>query len=211
MIGGIILGLTLAAFLTLGIYALFFGRKIKYPKGYKTVGKFDNVKITIIVDQDNDSLAAIKDKNTNKIKNFIYNGQYVSFEDLKNYCINAVASTVAAYNQNMIQVKLPSELGIRFARNSHFSESDYFKNAAGYADFANPKLFGRSVPLVVVKSKFLKNILDRGQPVIHELIHAFEFESNRSYDHNHKNEKLWESHGRQSVESVSVQLWKDMK
>lgn len=212
-VGIIILVVTLAAFLAVGIAALVLWLKgPKIPKGHRFEHQFAGNKAIVVVEED---ITTIKDPSTNKVVEFLIDSQRFKGQDLAEKCAVAMAATETAFAAKGIK-KADIEVAVfLFKSDTSFNNTspvgpEWAKGVAAYTVTTDSGFARPVVPMAVIRSKYMKSVTERGQPAIHELIHILNEDAGRGYQHDHSDSELWAGFGADTIESKAVVNWTDM-
>lgn len=188
------------------VYKILQGPKL--PKGHVYKIKKNNNEITLVVD---DKLAAEKKDSGGKPTSWFIEKDECSVEDLLNACAKSVECTEAAFADNGIE-KADEERFIFY-----FATDDVFENLRGPANVMWAKgvaawseiksgMFGTNkTPAAIMRTKYMNDVIGRGQPLIHELVHILNRAASGDYSHNHTDSKLWLGPGgEKSVEGIAA-------
>lgn len=211
-VGIIILVVTLAAFLAGGIWALVMWIKgPRIPKGHKFEHQFAGNKAVVVVEED---VASIKDPATNKVVEFLVDSQRYSGQELAEKCAIAMAATEHAFAIKGIKNADIQMAVFLFKSDASFDNtspvnSAWAKGVAAYS-VTTGATFGEGAPMAVIRTKYMKSVSERAQPVVHELVHILNKDAGKGYQHDHTDPNLWAGHGSNTVESIAVVNWTDM-
>lgn len=212
MEGIIILIVTLAAFLAMGIWALVKTLKgPDLPEGHRFEHKFAGNKAVVIVGKD---IENFKDPSTGKVNGFLLGGIKYMAAELTEKCAMAIHATEQAFKEKGVPKADVSEAVFVFRSDEEFEKNAWSeawaKNVAAYSEERSGMFNVKKAHLAIIRSKHVKTVMERGQPAVHELVHILNKEAGEGYNHNHDDPKLWVGHGSDTVEAIGVRNWADL-
>ena len=216
--GLIILIVTLLGFVGLAIFAIVYGRKHRFPEGDKFEAEFAGNKAILIVDKD---VPNVKDQATGKVNGWLVDGVVYKADELARKCALAIHAAELAFKEKGLEGADVDKVVIHFQTDHNFENpkvgpswwNAWSKNVAAYAGSIsrNMGFWGGEIPMAVIRAKHMKALEDRGQPVVHELVHILNKEIGAGYQHDHSDPNLWAGAGGQdSAEQIGVRQWKDL-
>lgn len=214
-IGIIILIVTLACFVALGILALTWGRKYRFPDGHRFEAEVAGNKVIVFVDE---RIPTVTVPLTGKVLGFQVGTETVDGRALANSCALAIHATELAFKGSGVPKADIDTLVVSFKTDEVFEGGSgisniwkaYLKVAAAYSAEVIRNVFGSTLPLAVVRTKYLKMAETSGKPIIHELVHILNKEAGKGYSSAHKDETLWAVGGDTSIERQAEKRWRDM-
>jgi hypothetical protein len=207
----VIIILTAAAAVGMLVWALVWGRKPRIPDGHRYEAKHAGNKAILVVDKDVESI-----KNTDgKVNGWLVDGAIYKASSLVEKAAVAMQATELAFKEKGIAKADVDEVIIYFQTDKNFETGGpswwaaWSKGAAAYSTTAGAAI-GPGLPMAVIRSKHMKALEERGQPVIHELVHILNKEAGHGYQHAHDDADLWAGHGADTVEGIGVRQWRDL-
>lgn len=188
-IGAIVtLVLCILGFVGIAVWAFTLGRKYRWPEGVQRKRKTKNGVEVVVINAPGSSLEK-------KL-------------DVTDACGLAVQACFTAWNRYTMNtpgtINAESEIdvvGVSFISDSEmdkWQEKTKYEKVAAYLCFTS-RAIGSSAPTAVVRSSLITNVVSKGEPVIHEMIHALLHRcSNVGFDYDHKDES-WVVVGRSAV------------
>lgn len=176
-----ILSLTLATFLALGIWFFGFGRRLLWPKGERlkrvTSGGVD---VFVILGPGMEALLSQAKK-----------------AKVADACRTAIDSCFVAWNKHRPRERAEESidrLAVEFVTDDEMNRRiraiwGADRQINGYLWRVSRAQWGSQIPMAVVRGSLFQLVIDRGEPVIHETIHALlgEF-SAKGVDRSHSDE-----------------------
>lgn len=216
-VGLIILIVTLLAFLAMAIFVIV--KLVKgpdIPKGLKFEAKESDNKAVVVVSENAEG--AIKNPK-GEVVSWLVDGKFIYGADLAKACARAIHATELAFLEKGVQKADVDRVVFYFQTDDEFEGvgksaswwQAWSKGAAAYSTKI-AGIFGfQQLPMAVIRTKYLDDVHDRGQPAIHELVHILNEAANGDYSHNHTDPKLWLGPGGvESAEGIGVQKWKEL-
>ncbi len=211
MEGIIILIVTIAAFLAMAIWVvvkIIMGPKL--PEGHRFEHVFAGNKAVVIVGHD---IENIKDQTTNITNSFLVEGSKYLAADLAEECARCIAATEQAFKEKGIPKADVNEVVFVFQSDEAFSKNawsaDWAKDVAAYSTELSGMFGIKKVQIAIIRSKYIKTVVERGQPAIHEMVHILNKAAGSGYNHDHNDPNLWDSNGADSIEAIAVRNWID--
>lgn len=179
----IVLCLSLGGFLFVGIWALTFGRKYRWPDGER-----------------------LERTTKSGIKIYIINAPGGTDHDksiVADACCNAIFSCFKVWDEYQLKVSQPAaeedieKFCVYFVddmdeRHRKMWPNSKYKTLNAYLAFVS-RAFGSSIPMAVVRDTLSPLVIKAGKPVIHEAIHALLGEySQVGFDRAHTH-KAWKT------------------
>lgn len=169
--------LCILGFVGIGIWALTFGRKYRWPEGKQRKRKISSgIEVVTI-----NAPGATEDARNVVADSCAYAVQ-ACFWAWNSYTINKKMDTA----ENEIDV-----VGVSFITDSEmdeYQEKTEHEHIAAYFHFTSRSI-GSSAPTAVVRKSLALNVVDKGEPVIHEMIHGLLHRcSDVGADHDHRHE-----------------------
>ena len=212
--GLIILIVTILAFVVAGTVAAVWGWRPKLPSGHKFEAEFAGKKLILIVEDD---IPTISDRVTGQVTGWAVGGDLFKGEDLAQKAAIAMSATELAFKEKGIANANIKKYVVHFQSDNRFETfnqtawwQNWAKGVAAYTNRIRPNWFGPATPGCVVRAKHMKALTERGQPVVHELIHTLNDVAGNGSQRSHNNEDLWNSFGSNTVEAIGVRQWKDL-
>jgi hypothetical protein len=174
-VGAIVtLVLSILGFVGIAIWAFTLGRKYRWPKGVLRSRKTKGGIEVVVINAPGSSL----EKEL----------------DVTDACCRAVQACFTAWDRLHPDNKAKSEIdvvGVSFISDiemDKIQEKMPYERVAAYLCFTSRSV-GSSAPTAVVRSSLILNVVSKGEPVIHEMIHALLHRcSNVGFDYEHKDE-----------------------
>lgn len=210
--GIIILIVALAALLAMGIWALIkVLRGPNLPDGYRFEHKFAGNKAIVIVDK---NIISFKDQSSGEVIGFLLAGTKYLASELVEKCATAIYATEQAFKEKAVPKADVSEVVFVFATDEEFEKYVYpkyqAKHVAAYSEERNGMFNIKKIDVAIIRSKYIKTVIERGQPAVHELVHILNKEAGVGYDQNHDESELWVGYGPNTVEAIGVKNWIDL-
>lgn len=180
----VITALVIAGFLAMGIWALTYGRKIKYPDGIRVTmhARTPSMRVVTVLDGDIEGMSSSE------------------AEDIAWACTDAVECAAIAWHKEGMPGNPWKSLELfccwirteRAYENDVLNWKEFVKHTAAYLAQV-PRAIGSGPPMAVIREKYIFSIKDFGQPVIHEALHHLAREyTDPMADRNHVDERIWE-------------------
>lgn len=178
-IGAIVtLVLCILGFVGIAVWAFTLGRKYRWPEGVQRKRKTNKGVEVVVINAPGSSLEK-------KL-------------DVTDACANAVQACFTAWNRYTNTkpgtINAESEIdvvGVLFISDKEmdeWQEKSPYEKVATYLCFTSRSI-GSSAPTAVIRSSLILNVVTKGEPVIHEMIHALLHRcSNIGFDYDHKDE-----------------------
>lgn len=175
MSGWIILGAVIVCFVVMIVFFLKRANKLQLPKGLliSTNGNYKGYKVHVIVSPKIPALDKQKQ------------------QQLVDSCARAAWAIDTMWA--LPRKDSVAETVVWFKSDNEFVGTDHYQiwahNVASYIIRCH-RMFGKSVPMAVIRERYIDEVIQRGEPVIHEWCHALlgEYVSSPS---NHTQAKVW--------------------
>lgn len=204
----VVTGLALLAGIIFVVVKLVKGPNL--PKGHRFEANFGNNKAVIIVDE---KLLSQKDLKTNEVNGWIVGGQIIDATDIAKKCAIAMAATETAFKRKGVENAHENMVVFTYRTDETFGDfTSWLKESSSAYTIELSGIFGtKKTPTVVIRARHLKMTANRGQPVIHELVHVLSKAAKGNYSRNHSDPLLWLGPGGiDSAEGIAVAQWADL-
>lgn len=197
------------------VLGLTYGRKFKWPNGHRFETEFLGNKAILFVDEEVPTVL----NDSDEVVGWVLDGITYYAEDLVHKCAIAIQAVEVGFKEKGIKDASIDTLVIEFQTDYNFENpktgpawwNSWSKNVAAYSGTVNRNMWGSKLPRAVIRSKYMKTLTERGQPVIHELVHILNKEAGLGYERTHTDANLWLGPGgHDSVEGIGVIQWKDL-
>jgi len=210
MIGIIILVLVCLLFLGIGAWIVASIIKgPKFPDGYRFETTFSGKTATLIVDK---SFPSLKNRNSNKVKAWVVSGKRIDAKDMVDKCAMAMLATETAFQKIGIDKANRNHVIFLFKTDKNFdNRPSWTTTAAAYSTEISGFFGTKKLDVAVIRTRYLTNMADKGQPAIHELTHMLNKAATGDYSYDHTDPDLWLGPGgRTSVEGEAMLQWVDL-
>ena len=187
--GWLVLLLTLLAFAGMGVWLAFFARRPHFPRGRKYTEKYLGHEATTV----------------------IHPKVGISGVGVAKACAVAVWASAASWEENVGRTgatKAIRRVCVYVTNDVYFDAHPYrdLKNAAAFLISARASI-GDGIPMAVIREKYVDQILETGEPVIHEMMHALlGVYTEPDKDRDHSNKSVWTAH-RGQVQTRARELY----
>lgn len=212
MEGLVVLVITAVAFLAIGIWLVVMTVKgPKLPPGHKFVTEYAGNKAVVVVDKKVENFG---NSITGKVEGFFVGDERFTGKDLALKCASAIAAVKKAFQEKGLPVADVSKVVFVFRSTEEFEKNawsvGWAKSTSAYSEEWNGDFNAKRIQVVVMRSKFMKTVSERGQPALHELVHVFNRKAGRGDNHKHDDKALWKNFGEDTVESLSEKFFAEL-
>lgn len=211
--GIIILIVTIIALIVPIIVGAVWGWRPKLPKGHKFEAEYNGNKVILVVEED---IPTIKSRSTGEVTGWVVETGLYLGDDLAKKCAMAMQTAELAFKEKGLVKANIKKYIVHFQSDKSFETfnqspwwQNWAKNVAAYSNRTKPNWFGPTTAGCVIRAKHMKSLVERGQPVIHELIHSLSDIAGSGYQRGHDNKDLWNAFGTDTVEAIGERQWKD--
>jgi len=174
---------TLLLFVFVPVYVLWLGPKPRIPKGTRIDKRIGRILVHVVWHPD-----GVMPGRSNR-------------EAVAYACAQAVRCTRMAWVMlDKDDADIIDEVVVWFQPGSVFSKP----GAAAYATWSRSYGIGRGVPMAVIRTEYCDEVIKRGEPVIHEMLHAL-----HDYDARHKAKDVWAVHGDGAAQAIARRAFMD--
>lgn len=194
----IILSLCGTAVVGMGLWVVFFGFRIRWPKGTKVRSSFLGYEAVVIFERG--EFGVPPDKH----------------QQVADACAHAVWCAAEAWLRSGLGPSVQPAIEMTpyccwFRADGPFeqwkSHRNQAKNTAAYAAQVY-KPIGSGPAMAVIRERYWSDVIERGAPVIHEALHSLMMKTGHiGGDWRHANTEVWEGHGSATAEATAHLLF----
>jgi hypothetical protein len=214
MEGIMVLVVMLLGFILVGVLGAMKAKKgPKIPDGHRLDASFGGSKAIVIVDK---KLPGFSNKEFVESGGWIIEDTKISIRELTKRCAIAMYAVKSAFKEKGLKKTDESVIVFKFSTDETFEEGHswwkaWAKGATAYSTELSGIFRTNKTPMAVIRTKHLATTFQKGQPVLHELVHILCKGVNNDYSHDHTDHRLWiKSGGIDSIEGTAVRQWADL-
>jgi hypothetical protein len=207
MEGLIILVITIVVFIIGAVGFIIFGNRIRWPEGERLELMEAGKTVTLILGPN------IMRKTVGAELVLLVGGEEIESSNLLKSIMKALRTSSDVFKERGSKVEI-NHYVVQYQSDGKFETAETFvwwnswaKNHDAYSSYVGRQMWGKELHMAIIRERHIKTTVDRGQPVIHELIHAHSAEIGDA-QRTHDNPELWAAiNPANSIEIGILERW----